>query len=320
MTKRALPEGDREEGDRGAQGGELGPDELFAVRPEEFVAARNALVKRLKAAGERDRAAQVAAWRRPSVVDWALNVVALEEPDVIDRFLDAAAAGRAAQAAAVEGRGEGEDLRAAVSALRDAVGPVSRRAKDVVSRSGKAPSALTAEVTSRLAEISANSDLAAQLERHQLGSGGVDTDDAFGGAGDGADVVVDRGRRKAAGHRAPKAPPVSGRRAPERPPGRASTPTRPSEADKEERRELTQALTAARRAQASARAAADRAARRVQRAEAELARAREQVAAAELAASSEQEEQARLAELADHASRAVDEARTRLDDFVERTF
>ena len=51
--------------------------------PAEFVAARNALAKKLKADGHRDEAAAVAALRRPTVPDWALNSVALQEPDVV---------------------------------------------------------------------------------------------------------------------------------------------------------------------------------------------------------------------------------------------
>ena len=67
--------------------------DLFTVRPEEFVAARNAVVKALKAAGEREEAAKVATLRRPSAVDWALNCVALEHADTLDQFLDAASVG-----------------------------------------------------------------------------------------------------------------------------------------------------------------------------------------------------------------------------------
>ena len=57
-----------------------GVDALYAVRPEEFVAARAALVKELKADGQKAEAAQVAKRRRPSVVAWALNQVAREQP------------------------------------------------------------------------------------------------------------------------------------------------------------------------------------------------------------------------------------------------
>ena len=108
----------RDEGDHGAD-----VDELFAVPPDEFVAARNALVKRLKAAGERDRAAEIAAWRRPTPVDWALNQVARDDAEAVERFIETAAAARDAQAAALSGRRE--DLRAAVAEVRESSATVA---------------------------------------------------------------------------------------------------------------------------------------------------------------------------------------------------
>ena len=50
---------------------------LFEVPPSGFVAARNTLAKQLRAAKQREAATLVAAIRRPSWVDWALNQVAL---------------------------------------------------------------------------------------------------------------------------------------------------------------------------------------------------------------------------------------------------
>src|SRR5262245_10062391 len=90
---------------------------LFSLPPEEFVSRRNATVKGLKASGEPAQAAIVAKLRRPSVVDWALNVTAIEQPDLAAAFLDAGARLRDAQAAAAEGR-QGGDVRTALQELR----------------------------------------------------------------------------------------------------------------------------------------------------------------------------------------------------------
>ena len=79
-------------------------DDLFVVPPEEFVAARNALAKQLRAGGERERAAEVAALRRPSVPDWALNVVAHGQAGELEPFFEAAQESREAQRAAASGR------------------------------------------------------------------------------------------------------------------------------------------------------------------------------------------------------------------------
>ena len=51
-------------------------DDLFDLPPEEFVAARDALAKRLKADGDKEAAATVKALRRPTVAAWAVNQVA----------------------------------------------------------------------------------------------------------------------------------------------------------------------------------------------------------------------------------------------------
>jgi len=75
---------------------------LLTVPPDEFVAARNALVKSLRGAGRKDDAAAVAALRRPSVVDWALNTVASESPDVVGTVSHAAS--RLRQASGAPGR------------------------------------------------------------------------------------------------------------------------------------------------------------------------------------------------------------------------
>ena len=82
----------------------------MATPPDEFVAARNALVKQLKRDGDRESAAAIAAMRRPAWTDWALNVVADDDGEIVDRFAEAASEMREAQKAAFAGRGD-VDLR-----------------------------------------------------------------------------------------------------------------------------------------------------------------------------------------------------------------
>ena len=67
-------------------------DALYGLAPEEFVAARDALARRLRKEGRREEAAEVAARRRPSAAAWALNQVARQAPAVVEAAL---AAGRA---------------------------------------------------------------------------------------------------------------------------------------------------------------------------------------------------------------------------------
>ena len=109
---------------------------LFATPPPEFVAARNALVKQLRADKQRDTAALVAKLRRPGWVDWALNAVAAEQPDLVGGFADAAEVLREAQAASIEGR-DGPDLRGALRAQRDATTALGRRAGAALRGAGR---------------------------------------------------------------------------------------------------------------------------------------------------------------------------------------
>ena len=78
-------------------------DDLFRLRPEEFTAARNALAKRLKSEGERERAAEVQVLRKPTVTAWALNQVAREQPEVVDRVIHAGEGLRSAMEKAIGG-------------------------------------------------------------------------------------------------------------------------------------------------------------------------------------------------------------------------
>ena len=66
-------------------------DDLCSQPPEEFVAARNALVRELKSAGRKDDAAMVTALRRPTRTTWALNRLARTDHDVVDELADAEA-------------------------------------------------------------------------------------------------------------------------------------------------------------------------------------------------------------------------------------
>jgi hypothetical protein len=160
--------------------------QLLATPPDEFVATRNALVKRLKAEGEREQAGEIAAMRRPAWVDWALNVTAAEHAADVERFADAAEAMRDAQRGAVTGR-SGVDLRTAMTGLRDRTGELARRANAVLTNHGR-PGALP-DITERLAEV-ATSDASTERLRAGLllGDDGDEGGFAFGDTGDTADT------------------------------------------------------------------------------------------------------------------------------------
>ena len=78
--------------------------ELYRGAPESFIAARDAQVERLRADGHGDDAAAVKALRKPTVVAWALNQLAVRDPDGMRALLEAGGEVRAAQQAALSSK------------------------------------------------------------------------------------------------------------------------------------------------------------------------------------------------------------------------
>lgn len=114
-------------------------DRLYELPLGEFVAARNALTNAVRAGGDRDAAAAVAALRKPSVTAWALNQVARQHRDEVDVLVDAIEALRTASAGAVSGRGSAP-MREARDAERDAVRGLVERARLILESGGHAAS------------------------------------------------------------------------------------------------------------------------------------------------------------------------------------
>jgi hypothetical protein len=169
---------------------------LYATVPTEFVAARNAVVKDLRRAKERDEAALVAALRRPDWTDWALNVAAAEKTEAVEEFARAASDVRDAQTAAIEGR-DGPDVRAALRTLRERTTDVMRAAVAALEGAGRASG--TADLTARLSEIAGNAAACEQLRAGVLGSGDPDVSNPFAGL---EPPAVPRKRRDAPAKRA----------------------------------------------------------------------------------------------------------------------
>jgi len=71
--------------------------ELYALVPEEFTAARNTRAKEAKAAGDTELASQVQALRKPTAGAWLLNQLVRVHADEVQQVLDLGAQLRAAQ-------------------------------------------------------------------------------------------------------------------------------------------------------------------------------------------------------------------------------
>src|SRR4051812_22179265 len=105
---------------------EQGASELYALDPRDFISARDALVRQLKASGEKAAAKSVGARRRPTVPAWALNQVVRSSGALIDELIEAAQAARHAQDAAIAGTNR-DELREALARRRAAATAVATR-------------------------------------------------------------------------------------------------------------------------------------------------------------------------------------------------
>jgi hypothetical protein len=93
--------------------------DLFAVPLEEFVAARNALAKELKAAKKLDESSAVAALRKPSKTLWLVNQLSRRHPKELQAFIDATAKVREAQS-------KGVGVREAMALQRESLSHLTR--------------------------------------------------------------------------------------------------------------------------------------------------------------------------------------------------
>jgi hypothetical protein len=103
-------------------------NQLYALPPEEFTAARNKAERELRKAGEREQADEVKALRKPNAAAGAVNRLVHEHRAEVEAFLEAAARLRDAQ---VAGKG---DLAAATHAQREALEKLVRLGGEAVRR------------------------------------------------------------------------------------------------------------------------------------------------------------------------------------------
>ena len=77
--------------------------ELYGLPLDEFVAGRDTLARELRREGEKQRAAEVAKLKKPSVAAWAVNQLARGNRKQLDLLLDAGHRLRAGQEAILKG-------------------------------------------------------------------------------------------------------------------------------------------------------------------------------------------------------------------------
>jgi hypothetical protein len=133
-------------------------DELYAIAPQQFVAARDKAFAAAQAAGDSKRAAAVAGLRKPTVAAWLVNLLAIKRPDLIDELMELSASLRAAQREL-----RGEQLRELSAQRRAVVAALVAQARSlaVAAQPGLAASKLPlAEVEATLTAALADADVA----------------------------------------------------------------------------------------------------------------------------------------------------------------
>jgi hypothetical protein len=112
-------------------------DELFKLPLEQFTAARNALVARLKRSGHAEQADQVKALNKPPLSAWAVNQLFWHHRKAFDDLLATGEKFRQAQAAKLGGKAS--DLRGALEARRESLAALTQSASALLRDAGHTP-------------------------------------------------------------------------------------------------------------------------------------------------------------------------------------
>jgi hypothetical protein len=137
-------------------------DDLYALDPDEFVPARDKLVRALSKTDPK-AAVQVRKLRRPTVAAWAINRVVRDDPEAIGALLDAGERLRDAQERAL--RGDAKALRKATDDRRRAVATVAALVAEVL---GDRASGQSAAVSATLEAATVDESVAALLRQGRL--------------------------------------------------------------------------------------------------------------------------------------------------------
>ncbi|SDU99934.1 hypothetical protein SAMN04488544_3237 [Microlunatus sagamiharensis] len=165
--------------------------ELYALAPEEFVAARTRLVREARATKDRALATEIGALRKPTRTAWLVNALARDDPDAVDALIGLGDELRTAQEAR-----DGAALRALSARRRTAIDALVRRAAALGEEAGQPPTeATTNEVAQTLQAALGDPGVATQVREGRLagaavygGFGGPSEDAA--GTSDGGDLAA----------------------------------------------------------------------------------------------------------------------------------
>ncbi|MDX6285795.1 MAG: hypothetical protein QOG53_1280 [Frankiales bacterium] len=158
-------------------------DELYALPPDDFTAARDEQAALARVSGDATSAAALRKLRRPSRSAWLVNQLVRHRGDAVDQLLDLGSALRDAQKSLA-----GDDLRR-LSAQRSAVvSALARDARQLAEELGQPVN----DAIAREVETTLDAALADPAAAEQVRSGRLTTSLQHSGFGTGADEIASR--------------------------------------------------------------------------------------------------------------------------------
>ena len=160
-----MPESRRADSDADLEQ-ELEPiaDELYALKPDEFSAARDERIRAAKAEGKAALAREVGKLRKPTLSAWLINLLWRDQRDVMEQLFELAAELNRAQAA-----GSGPALREAMAQRRQIETALLRRAAGLAQQAGvKATDQVVREAQETLTAALAQPSVAEEVRSGRL--------------------------------------------------------------------------------------------------------------------------------------------------------
>jgi hypothetical protein len=138
--------------------------ELYALTPDDFIAARSDAAKAARAAGDRELAAEITKLRRPTQPAWMVNQLVRRERAAVDQLLDLGDELRAAQQAL-----DAAELRRLASRRTELIDQLGRKATQLTTAAGRqATEQVQREVEATLAAAVADPESAAAVREGRL--------------------------------------------------------------------------------------------------------------------------------------------------------
>lgn len=138
--------------------------ELYAVKPDEFIAARDEHVRRARESGRASLVKAVAALRRPNQSAWLINQLARDQADAVDELFDLGDSLRAAHQ-----HGDGAELQRISAERRKAEAALIRRARALGAQAGIDVTAdMARETEETLAAALASPEVAEEVRAGRL--------------------------------------------------------------------------------------------------------------------------------------------------------